>query len=268
MARGRIITPQVEALISRVHLNHPKMTANEVRNLVKSELRTNENYSTLWPIPKEWPSLSKVQKVLAKVIREQEKLTEEGKKQEEPWDISTLGKYPIPPEAVPLVLDVSMQSRQPLSIREAQWIGRLYNLLSMVFSQQSLDAAPIAFIEGMAAFYATSERINNLMGQRVVEPGMDEILWKYITKRETFESVSEAYKRVFRPGMKDSRWRMDESGALSFMVTKEELCRVNEIGKKIGHSRTFEDSVKDTIGITLEVKEAQHERQHKTKRQE
>jgi len=263
MARGRIITPEVEALIRRVHLNNPKMKANEVRNLVKSELRTKENYSALWPIPKEWPSLSKVQKVLAKVIREEKELSEEEKKQEEPWDMSTLGEYPIPPEAVPLVLDVSMQLQQPLTIREAKWIGRLYRLIAMVVAQQGIDKVSIDYVAGIAMFYATTERLNALKSQRV-PPTMDKILWEFLTKRKTLKSTSEAFKREFRPGMKDDRFRMDEDGRLYYRVTKAERAELEKEHRAL-YSTPFDDF--SVLGLTLEIKEAEHERQHKTKRQ-
>ncbi len=252
MAKGQIVTAEVENLVVKMYrAHHGKWKAPRVRNEVESELRDRavKNHKS---IPDErFPSLSTVQKILA-VERKP------GSKEDEPWDISTLGKYPIPPEAVPIVLDVSIESEQPFTIREAKWLGFLYKLLIMVTSQQG-QAASVSFFGGIAKFYATTERIAELTGKK--SPSiMDKILCDFLTKRETLELAFEAYEREFQPGMKDSRWRMDESGTLSFMLTKEELNRTEKVGRKLGHSRPFKGSIKETSGITLEVKESIDER--------
>jgi len=49
--------------------------------------------------------------------------------QDKPWSIATLDKFPIPTEALPIVLWVWFRQQErgyPLSIREAKWIARLY----------------------------------------------------------------------------------------------------------------------------------------------
>lgn len=255
MARGRTVPSKVEGLIKRIYLANERMKASEIRNLVRATLSNDKNYSELWPIPEGWPSLRKVQDVLANFKKNLERESTEEKEQEEPWDISTLGKYPIPPEVVPLVLEISMSLEEPLTIREAKWLGRLANLLSTILVQQGKTPRP-RFFADIAAYYATTERINMLMGERMV-PVMDEILWEFLTKQE---SVDEVIKRGFNPGSDDDRWRVNESGTLSFMLTGKELNRAEKAVRKLGDSKSFKDSMEDKLGVTLEIKEGKDER--------
>ena len=120
MAKGPIVTPDVEMLITDIHKQHPRWKAPMVRNEVESILRSSKR-----GLPEGWPSLSKVQKVLA-VIRKNE---EEGSEEDELWHIGTLKKYPIPPDALPHVIRFWLNScrhGQKVTIRDAQWAARLY----------------------------------------------------------------------------------------------------------------------------------------------
>jgi hypothetical protein len=248
MARGRVLKPEVEGLIIRVHLRNQKLKAYEVRNIVEATLSTDEYYKKLWPIPSGWPSLSKVQKVVADFERKNHS------DEEAPWDISTLSKYPLPPEALPTVLDIAMSSQErgepPLTIREAKWIGRLYVLIFAVAAQQGLDKVPIAFVQGMATFHATNERISELTGKKS-PPAMDEILWKFLTKRE---SMSELANRGFDPGHDDDRFRKGEDGRLYYRVTKKELALLKKMQRGLDPSTPFDNFA--SLGLTLEVKES------------
>lgn len=223
MAKGQIVTAEVENLVVEVYrAHHGKWKAPRVRDEVESELR-NRAIKEHKSMPDDgFPSLSTVQKILA-VERKP------GSKEDEPWDISTLSKYPISPEALPIVLDVSMESAQPLTIREAKWLGLLYKLLIMVTSQQG-QAASVSFFGGIARFYATTERIAELTGKKSPST-MDKILWEFLTKQET---VDEIIKQGFDPG-DDDRWRIDELGNLRLMLTKRELKESKRIGKKLGY---------------------------------
>lgn len=252
MAGGKIVGPKVQGLIRRVYLNHSGWKAREIRNQVRATLSNDEYYSELWPIPERWPSLRKVQGVLAEVKKEMEEQSAEEKEQDEPWDMSTLGKYPIPPEAVPLVLKISMSSEQPLTIREAKWLGHLANLLSTILVQQG-EVPTMDWIRGMAEFYATTERINMLMGERV-PPVMDKILWGFLTKRE---SMDEVRRREFDPGNDDDRFRKDKDGQLYYGVTTKELDRLKKMQRSLDPSKPFDGFA--ALGLTLEVKENKDE---------
>jgi len=256
MARGKVLTKEVKGLIRREYINNPKYTAEEIRGQVENILGMDEEqYGHLWPIPKRWPGLSTVQHEIAKVKEEIKKQSTEEKEQEELWDMSTLGKYPIPPEVVPLVLEISMSSEEPLTIREAKWLGRLGTLLSTILVQQG-KAPTVNFLRGIATYYATTERINMMMGERVA-PVMDKILWEFLTKQE---SVDEVIKRGFNPGRDDDRWRVTESGTLSFMLTSQELNHAEKVVRKLGYPKSLKDSMRDKLGVTLEIKEGKDER--------
>ena len=255
MAKGPYLTDDIKRHIGDVYLQNPQIKPTAARSLVLDWMR-EKGLDKIFG--RDFPRVSTVSKVL-KDFRDKDALRANSKDLDEPWDISSLGRHPIPQEALPVVLDVSMQSQQPLTIREAQWIGRLYGLLSTITSQQGLDRVPVDSIGGIAAFYATTERINELMGKRL-PVDMDETLWRVLTKQETLESALEAYRREFQPGMKDDRWRVTESGALSFMLTKAELDLGRDSSRKLGRPRPFEDSIRDSLGITLEVKEDKDER--------
>ena len=137
--RGPTITPEVEALIASVYRRHPKWKGPQIRNWVIAELhKKSPNLRREYP---NWPSLSKVQKILAEVRENAAKPNRE----DEPWSISTLKDFPIPPEALPKILEeykwhkegqvkhcesevlgAFLSGKGPvLTIREAKWISRL-----------------------------------------------------------------------------------------------------------------------------------------------
>lgn len=91
------MTPHIEALIASIYEKHPKWKAPAVRYEAISVLRKKDR-----TLPKDWPSLSTVQKILAKVRREAGKADPEDR----PWSLGSLLEYPIPPEALPAVIKV------------------------------------------------------------------------------------------------------------------------------------------------------------------
>ena len=122
MARGHLITPQVEALVASIHRKHPKWKAPTVCTVVRSILRKRNPQS-----PKNWPSLSAVQKILATV----RKGVTETKLQDQPWSMGTLTDDQIPYEAVPAVLNVwkyKVARNESFTIRQAKWAARLSGL--------------------------------------------------------------------------------------------------------------------------------------------
>lgn len=123
-ARGPNVTPEVEALITKLYEDHhPKWKAPKVRYEAECILRKDNP-----KLPVGWPSLSKVQKILAEVRRNQA----QPDPQSQPWAIGTLEEYPISPEALPVVLGVCSYARQAdnvFSIRQAKWAARLSGML-------------------------------------------------------------------------------------------------------------------------------------------
>ena len=162
MAKGPIITNAVEVLITSVYQKHPKWKAPEVRNEVRSILR-NKNSK----IPSSWPSISTVQKALAKVRKKMKEMPEDPL--HKPWNMGTIDQYPIPPDTIPFVLKVwklqeekvykFRQMKPPfdlaLSIREAKWVSRLCHVIP----------DDIEKLSRTAAIYANWEELTERAGQ-------------------------------------------------------------------------------------------------------
>lgn len=97
MAKGRIVTDSVRALIARTKEKHDKWTAQEVRNEVEYILRQQDE-----TVPRGWPGLSVVQRTLADMKRASETPSPlDGR-----WHLGTLDNYPIAHAAIPMVLEV------------------------------------------------------------------------------------------------------------------------------------------------------------------
>ncbi len=87
--------------------------------------------------------------------------SESFKKLESPWHMGTLGDYPLPPEALPYIVGVQEwrektlddfgRPRKPLTIRESQWVARLYPFLEKYL--MSLDKKKIKTL-GQAGYIA------------------------------------------------------------------------------------------------------------------
>jgi len=86
---------------------------------------------------------------------------------DKPWSLSTLSKYELSPEAVPLVLAIShnkqFNPKQDLTIREAQWIARLYVLVP---EEKRKDIIALtATLERWAEEYALKDQLTELSGK-------------------------------------------------------------------------------------------------------
>lgn len=167
MAKGPLITDKVEALIGRICREHPKWKAAMVRNEVSHILRKENS-----KLPPSWPSLSTVQKVLALIRKNASKLPEDP--QDRPWSMATLDRPdipPIPPEALPAVLNVwklridSEEWNFSFSIREAKWAARLSTLIT---DTEKLSTK--------ASQYARTEILYQLIGRSFDSSGLDSLL--------------------------------------------------------------------------------------------
>jgi len=166
MAKGPIITPQVEALIASIYEEHPKWKAPKVRYEAISVLHRNDR-----SLPEDWPSLSIVQKVLAKVRKEAGKTNPK----DAPWSLGSLIEYPIPPEALPAVTKIYKEldpwspfmetNYGSLTVREALWVARLYKIID----------DPDLFLD-WAYQYAVEERYSEIMGKPLNTFELDDFL--------------------------------------------------------------------------------------------
>ncbi|MGA2670444.1 MAG: hypothetical protein ABSF21_03375 [Dehalococcoidia bacterium] len=122
--RSVLLSPETKALIARVYLQNPKQKAPQVRLKVWQDTH-KENPA----LPKKWPSLSSIQKELARIRREMNEPSPE----EMPWTLDTLRDNPLSPEVLPKVFQIWLTNQEnpfspPLSIREARWIAQLSSM--------------------------------------------------------------------------------------------------------------------------------------------
>jgi hypothetical protein len=128
MARGNVLTPGIKKLIVKVYLEHPEWHTRKIREEVINQYH---QVSRIYDDPN-WPGLSVIQKELAKIRKKKSELPPEESELDNPWDVGSLLKYNIPPQAIPTLLQIRKTqddfSEWPLTIRQARWIGRLHSL--------------------------------------------------------------------------------------------------------------------------------------------
>ena len=170
MAKGPIVTTEVEFIIASVYQKHPKWKATEVRNEVSHILQKSNP-----KLPSDWPGLSTVQKVLAIVRKPQID------PQNKPWSMGTLNEYPIPPDAIPSVLKVwkhwddmvrevgldKLAFDPTLTIRGAKWAGRLAHVID-----------DIGVLAVWALQYASVEQMLQYLGKPFDSHVLDDELMK------------------------------------------------------------------------------------------
>ena len=127
MAQGPRITDDVRRIIAEVWLEHQEWVAKEVMREVHSRLlKGNPN------VKPNWPGLTAIQIELKKIRERYENRSPEEKEIDKPWTTYSLAEYPISPEALPSVLQISVRCRDRnrlFTIREAQWVGRFYAVI-------------------------------------------------------------------------------------------------------------------------------------------
>lgn len=195
MAKGFLITPEVEALVVAIHHNNRKWKPKEVRLVARNILHERavkkpKEYPDLQlKLDTGWPSLSSVRgKAFSKGKSGKTKHNPEGK--DKPWCIATLDDYPIPPEAIPVVMSFykkRLAKDDVLTIREALWTARLYKIvdpLDLVFDWAFLYATDEMIADETGKPFGGRERdlelINNPQAAREVMREID--IWKIATK--------------------------------------------------------------------------------------
>lgn len=128
MTKTANITPRIKDLLSEIYQEHhrrigPTAAREELLNKMKAEGLDR----IFGP---DFPSVSAVSVHLKKFEEIYEKMPPESKELDKPWRLVDIAKYPMPPEIVPTVLEAwgwtLAQEVEPLSIRDALWVSRLY----------------------------------------------------------------------------------------------------------------------------------------------
>lgn len=194
MAQGDIITPEVEQIITEIWQEHVNKgwTAKEIQSEVAKRIQLK------WPsrYKLDWPGLRAVQDRLAKIKDNFE--SEEFQKLEASWHLylMRMPEYQIPPEVVPDILavqewcvkehpDVPLFKSEPLTIRQALWIARLYGITRLLHAgkakgkNKSLDITKWLWLWSKA--YAQYEILCYLSGTPPDTTKLDKAIWNGAT---------------------------------------------------------------------------------------
>ena len=204
MPRGTVLTPEVERLIGDVYIKHPELRAKTQRFYEEVYRRVHERIN--WAEPN-WPGLSVVKKRLATLREKDRNRPAESTELDEEWSLCSLPKYPIPAEALPLIMsicekclcDLEMGGHHSefwhLTVREALWIGRLCKVLEFYYSKQMARWADPSNAEQKAAtirFGALPENYREIKFEDIV------LDWAYAIA--SAEEYSEIEGKSFEEG--------------------------------------------------------------------
>lgn len=254
MPKGQLVPPEVEKLIASVYEeHHGKWKAPRVRAEVEFILRkSGEN------IPNGFPSLSKVQKVLARVragLRNPSKL-------DEPWSIfsGVAAGIEIPTDTLPFIVATWVYMKDAwghqLTIREARWLSRLWGAIMVTEACLGPDASIDIKVENRERFlrlvclYAALERICELVGRPQSSADLDFTLWQLVRGQE---ARPELRKKIL-PG-NQSRITRTESGWI-VKATKKQMTSALKTWKRLGFDIASFYKTGQNLSISFEVDNA------------
>jgi hypothetical protein len=176
MAKGKVISDKERIIIAQVYMEHLSWNAKQV------QAEVNKQLGNMMDKGKVWPGLSAVQKVMTNVNKNLivRKKNTSLSVLEQSWSVSTISRYPISPEGLPVVLKIWMMLidgglTDPLTIRMAQWIDRLH------FTTQDLN-----LLLGHAFIYSRNDEDSELIGISPSSTFLDIGLYETMTKEKVF----------------------------------------------------------------------------------
>ena len=222
MARGPLITDEILILAIKLYEEHPKWTNKKIRNVIWATVHErDEALPEHKRMPKNWPSEHAINRILPEIKREVERRKTEPNPHDKPWTIQSIAKYPIPPESLPSVLETwffvqdfksalksDAHGPSPLSIRQAQWVARLYCVIKdtkalLTYSMIMADFERQAEVAGLDYFgsqWTTLEVFGKLTDRTFTHEQMERItglLGHYVTRVDSFnlERIKQRIKR-------------------------------------------------------------------------
>jgi len=129
MAKGAYLTPRIRELITRIYLDDRQIRPTEAHKLLLLKMKAEGLHEIFGP---SFPSISTVSKELKSLRERDEARSPKSQGLDKPWTIGSLSGDPIPPDAMPIVLSFyrkTLAGQGELTVREAQWIGRLYKII-------------------------------------------------------------------------------------------------------------------------------------------
>ena len=125
--------------------------------------------------------------------------------EEKPWSMATLEDYPIPPDALPVVLEVwkhRIEQKLVFTIREAKWTSRLYAVM-----KNNRDSLPL-----VASRYAHTELAHHMMKRSFDSTGLDRLLMGLPLKSKWGKSLKDIlpYLGEKEKGIEELRNRIED----------------------------------------------------------
>ena len=266
MARGTVLTNDVRRCIAEVYLENPNYRAPKIREEVISRLPKIYPYAD-----PDWPGLSIVQKELKKIRKRDNEKSPESKGLDRPWSTASMAKYPIPPEALPSVLQAWVYVREhlniPFTVRQAKWVVRLYAVIKDIpdlasealnYAQMELTASimePDAELSTQGVDLnlfelMTGEQLSNERGFQIL--GIDREHFDSAVDSETREKFSiESFARAMRIHRKIRPWNTVLAywylieGVKSSQDLLNRLEKLEEFFKEVSNERSHSQEVQE-----------------------
>ena len=140
MARPEILTDYMKRYVTALKLVHPGMKAKEItaslRHYLVNEYSSLEEYagSDIDVIERTVEQERISQSAIIKHLTEVNRGIKTPSELEKPWNLGMSNRYPVPPDALPVLLDILASDNIPkedegVTVRQALWIGRLYRIV-------------------------------------------------------------------------------------------------------------------------------------------
>lgn len=165
MAQGIPLDAGVKELISNIYTANSDWRAKQVREVVLKQVHRVSKY----PDPN-WPGLSSIQKEMAIIRGKWKARGVSYDSKDYPWSALDIAKYPIHPEALPVIMEAWGDQRLKdnyLTIREVLWIARFHFFFKEVKPQNE----KLRLIIGLAKLYALHEKAGDVAGDHPDKTG-------------------------------------------------------------------------------------------------
>lgn len=223
MAKGAYLTPRIKNLIAKIYLEHRDYGPTKAREELLKKMK-EEGLEKIFGT--DFPSVSSVSKQLKEYHDRDEERLPESKELDKPWSFSSLAKYPIAPEAIPLVVSIyekCLMEDAPRewfpSIREALWTGRLHKIIELYQPRHILpdvrDAIQEAIIGGrerpieLKEKNPTNQELALAWGLKGKEIPLEDIVLEWAYTYSQYEIMSEIEGKPFDSGELDGYMMID-----------------------------------------------------------
>ncbi|MFC1995015.1 hypothetical protein ACFLVK_01250 [Chloroflexota bacterium] len=144
MGKGPSVTPQIKNLIKEIYRQDKTIGATAACKKLRKRMKKEGLDKNFGP---HYPDVSTVDKYLKGYKKKEKERSPESLGLDGPWSFGSLAEYPIPPDAIELVVSIYekclMEGSEKwlLTTREALWVGRLYKIIKMYYRRGYMPPA-------------------------------------------------------------------------------------------------------------------------------